>query len=97
MKRNKTALVIWLLILVILILLVLVAYVFLVRPALTNYALDRQNEGVEFAIASVMQAAAQCQPVPLTYNNQTINLVAMECPAIQACLQQQAPEQQPAA
>ena len=84
MARNRTALVIWLLVLVILILLILVAYVFFVQPAIENRQAKAQAEGYEFAIVSVMQAAAQCQPVPLTYNNQTINLVAVEC------LQQQA-------
>ena len=87
MKRNKTALVIWLLVLIILILAIIMLYVFLVQPAIVNYQIDKRTEGYEFAIISVMQAAAQCQPVPLNYNGTTINLVAMECPAIQACLQ----------
>jgi len=79
MKRNKTALVIWLLVLIILILLILVAYVFLVQPAIASYNVDKQTQGYEFAIVSVMQAAAQCQQVPLTYENTTINLIWTEC------------------
>ncbi len=33
--------------------------------------------------------AETCQSIPLTKGNQTINLIAIECPVIQACLQGQ--------
>lgn len=79
MKGNKTALVIWLLVLVILILAIIMLYVFLVQPAIIEKRVQAQSQGYEFAIVSVMQAAAQCQQVPLTYNNVTINLIAVEC------------------
>lgn len=36
--------------------------------------------GYEQAITQLYNGASQCQQVPLTYNNQTINLVAVECP-----------------
>ncbi len=42
--------------------------------------------GYEQAIFQVMQQAATCQPVPLFFNNQTINVVAVEC--LQAVEQQ---------
>ena len=42
--------------------------------------------GYEQAIAQLYQGVAQCQPVPLTYKNQTVNLITTEC------LKQQAPE-----
>jgi len=35
--------------------------------------------GYEQAVAQLFQGAIACQQVPLTYNNQTINLVAVEC------------------
>ena len=35
--------------------------------------------GYEQAVAQLYNGASQCQQVPLTYNNQTINLVAVEC------------------
>ena len=35
--------------------------------------------GYEQAVAQLYEGAIQCQQVPLMYNNQTINLVAMEC------------------
>jgi len=85
MAKNKTALVIWLLLLVILILVILVAYVFFVQPAIADRQSRAQAEGYEYAIVSIMQAASQCeQAVPLTYQNVTVNLINAEC------LQQQA-------
>jgi len=36
--------------------------------------------GYEQAITQLYEGVSQCQPVPLTYKNQTINLVAQECP-----------------
>lgn len=92
MKRNKAAVVIWMLILIILILVIIMLYIFLVQPAIaenqTAKAQEQAQQGYEFAIVSVMQAAAQCQQaVPLTYNNETVYLVNAECPQIQACLQ----------
>lgn len=35
--------------------------------------------GYEQAIGQLYQSAVTCQQVPLTLNNQTINLVAVEC------------------
>ena len=47
--------------------------------------------GYEQAISQIVQVAGSCQPVPLRIDNQTINLIAVEClPA--ECLQQQAAE-----
>ncbi|MBT6689745.1 hypothetical protein HN903_00255 [archaeon] len=42
--------------------------------------------GYEEALAQVFQQAQSCQQVPLTIENNTINMIAVEC------LQQQAPE-----
>jgi hypothetical protein len=54
-------------------------YVLIVQPGLNGYVVKAQNQGVEWAVVSIMQQAAKCQQVPLTYENQTINLVAVEC------------------
>ena len=78
-NKNKTGLIIGILLLVIVALLVIVVYAFVVKPAVTGYVVNAQNEGVQFAVASIMQQAATCQPVPLTFGNQTINMIAMEC------------------
>ena len=76
---NRTNIMIGLLILLVIVLSAVLLYVLVVAPALTGYAIQRQNEGAQFALLSVMQRAASCQTVPLTYNNQTINLIALEC------------------
>tara|TARA_Y100000310_G_C20239637_1_gene604014 strand:- start:295 stop:552 length:258 start_codon:yes stop_codon:yes gene_type:complete len=35
--------------------------------------------GYEQAGIMIFQQATSCQPFPITYNNQTINLIAVEC------------------
>ncbi len=76
---DKRKVLITILIAVIVVMAAILVYVFLISPAFTGYAVDRRGEGVEFAIVSIMQQAATCQPVPLTFGNQTINLIAIEC------------------
>ena len=79
MRRNKTALVIWLLVLIILILLILVAYVFLIQPAIVNYTINKQSQGAQIAVDSILREVVQCKIFPLQVGNETINLVALEC------------------
>ncbi len=45
--------------------------------------------GFESAVVEIMQQAATCQAVPLTANNVTLNLIAVEC----LRLPQQQPQQ----
>jgi len=54
--------------------------------------------GYEQAIVQIMTEAPKCTPVPVFYQNQTINMIAVECPVIQEALQvrQQLVEQQQA-
>ena len=68
-----------LIIIVIVLLLGVISYAFLLRPALNSYVIKSQNQGVQYALLSIMQQAATCQTVPLTFGNQTINIVAVEC------------------
>ena len=35
--------------------------------------------GYEQAVSQIFQQAGSCQQVPLTMNNQTINIIAIEC------------------
>ncbi|MBA7689997.1 hypothetical protein ES703_98516 [subsurface metagenome] len=79
MVVNKTGLIMKLLLLIIVILIIVIAYAFVVRPAVIGYAVKAQNEGYAYAFASIMQQAATCQPVPLTFGNQTMNIIAVEC------------------
>jgi len=79
MKRERTGMVVGILILVVVLLLLVVVYAFAIRPAITGYTVKMQNQGYAFAIAQMMEQAVTCQTVPLTFGNQTINMVAVEC------------------
>ena len=79
MEKGKNKTLIWILIAVIVVLAGLVLYMLVIRPAITGNIVGWQNEGVTYAIASIMQQATSCQPVPLTFGNQTINMIAVEC------------------
>jgi len=76
---DKKKVLITILIAIIVVLAAILVYIFLIRPSITGYTIEKQNQGIEFAIVSIMQQAATCQPVPLTFGNQTINLIAVEC------------------
>ena len=70
---------IWVLAAVIVVLAGLVLYMLVIKPLITGNIVNWQNEGVTYAVASIMQQATSCQPVPLTFGNQTINMIAVEC------------------
>jgi len=82
-KNQKTVMIV--LFAVIAVLALLVVYAFAVRPAISGYATKVYNDGVQYgvqnAVVNIMQQAASCSPsgVPLTFQNQTLNLVALEC------------------
>lgn len=84
---DKKKVLITLLIAIIVVMAIVLAYVFLIQPTISGYVVSGRDQGVEFAIVSIMQQAATCQPVPLTFGNQTINLIAVKC------LQQPQPQQ----
>jgi len=86
-RKNKTGLIIGILLLVIAVLLIIMVYAFAVKPAITGNIIKAQNEGYEYAFIQIAQQAITCQPVPLRIGNQTINMVAVEC-LPQECLQQ---------
>lgn len=88
---KSVGFVIGILLLIIVVLIGFLVYAFAIRPAITGYMAEKQFEGFEYALVSIMQQAATCQPVPLTYNNQTINMIWVEC--LQQA-QQQAQSQQ---
>ncbi len=79
MKENKTRTLVLSLVLVSVLLLGLVLYIFVISPMINGYATNAYNGGVQDAVASIMQQATSCQPVPLTLGNQTINMIAVEC------------------
>jgi flagellar basal body-associated protein FliL len=87
---DKKKILITLLVAIIVVMAAILAYTFLIRPSITGYTIEKQNQAIEFAVFSIMQQATTCQPVPLTFGNQTINIMAMGCPG---CFQQQQPQQ----
>ncbi len=79
MAKNKKDILIFVLIGIIMLMLVFIAYIFLVKPAISGLVVEGQNQGIQYTILSIMQQAATCQEVPLTFGNQTINIVAVDC------------------
>lgn len=73
-KRLMTSLIV-----VIAVLVALVLYAFVIQPSITNYAIEMQNEGITYAVVSIMEQASGCDVVPLTYGNTTMNLVWVDC------------------
>lgn len=52
---------------------------FVIRPAIVKHNNNLRMEGLEYAIITIMQQATSCQPVPLTYKDTTIEIVAVDC------------------
>ncbi len=86
-KKNRVGLVIGILLLVIIVLIIIVVYAFVVRPTITGYVVNAQNQGYEQAIIQIAQQAVSCQQVPLRIGNETMNIIWVDC------LRQQAPLQ----
>lgn len=84
---SRSGVVIGVLLLIIVVLAIFLVYTFAVRPAVTGYLVNAQDRGIEFAVVSIMQQATTCQTVPLTYGNQTIDLVWTKC--VEELLRQQ--------
>lgn len=76
MERKKLFII---LISVIIILLGILVYFFFAKPAIQNMQNQAAQQGAQYAVYMIMQQASTCQQVPLTFGNQTINLIAVEC------------------
>ena len=79
MEKDNNKLALRALILLVVFLSLLVIYSFALKPMINGYVVKSQNEGVEFAIVTIAQKAANCEQVPLFVGNQTVTLVALEC------------------
>ena len=75
--KQKTK-IITLSIIIILAILFIVALL-VVKPAIKKREMNLVNAAVEYTVVSIMNEANNCNIVPLTYNNQTINLFSVEC------------------
>ena len=67
------------LIVVVSILALIILGMLIIKPAVLNHNDKLRTQGIEFAVVSIMQQVATCQIVPLTYFNQTINIIAVDC------------------
>jgi len=76
MKREKIKTII----IIILAITILVGALFIAIP---KYNQSQQIKGAQIgyeqAIIEVMQQVSTCQAIPLTFNNQTINIIAVDC------------------
>jgi hypothetical protein len=79
MKEKRMKLIISLLALLVVILLFFVLYAFILKPAMNGFVVKAQNQGVEYALNIIAQASSNCQVVPITINNQTINIINVDC------------------
>jgi len=82
---DKKKVLITLLVAVIVILAAIIVYAFLIRPNITGYVVDRQNEGIEFAIAAIVSQIQQNGFAQIPVGNETLYLVPFN--------PQQAPQQ----
>lgn len=79
MRYNKNLLIAFLVI-VVLILLAVLTYMFVIKPAISNYVAGTQNQGAQLAVNYIAEIATKCQTIPINIGeNQTINLIAIEC------------------
>ena len=76
MSENKTKLI---LILVIVALIIFIVSWIVVRPLVINHNNKMRQQGIEYAVVSIMQQVATCKQVPLTFEDTTINVVAVDC------------------
>ena len=81
---DKRKVLITILVAIIVILAAIIVYAFVISPAFTGFVAQKQNigysVGYQQAFLDIMQQAVTCQPVPLTFGNQTINIKAIGCP-----------------
>lgn len=79
MKKERTSLIIAILVFVIVVLIGVVMYALAIKPAINGYTVRTYNAGVQQTITALVQEVVKCQPVPIVYENTTINLIAVEC------------------
>ena len=88
MRKKENKLLIWVFVFISVILVGLILYLFVIRPSMTGNVVRSQkrddkvfNDGIKYAVYSIMQQATSCQPVPLTtLEGQTMEIIAIGCP-----------------
>ncbi len=79
MERDNSKFALRALVLLVVILSALVLYSFILKPVINGYIVKSQNEGIEYAIVTIAQKAANCEEVPLFVGNQTVTVVSLDC------------------
>jgi hypothetical protein len=71
---DKRKILITVLIAVIVILAAIIVYAFVISPSVTGYTVDRQREGIEFAISSIIAQIQQNGFAQISVGNETLYL-----------------------
>ena len=74
MRYTKNSLIVFLIV-VILFLFGVIAYIFGVKPAINNYVIEKQTQGMDYALAIIVQQIQQNGFVKIPIGNQTLILV----------------------
>jgi len=77
--KDKRDVLILILGLVVVALLLVLVYIFLVKPALNGLVVEGYYMGQDEVISSIIEYVKTCQQLPLTYGNETVNIVAVDC------------------
>jgi len=72
---EKTKITIAVLVAVIVVLASVIAYSFLVKPGITGYAAQRQQEGIDFTIAAIVAQIQQNGFAQIPVGNETLILI----------------------
>jgi len=80
MVRDKKKILMIALITVVLLLGLTLLYLLVIQPSLNGLVVQGQVDGYTYAVQQIASIAVTCQQIPLNLgNNQTINLIAVEC------------------
>jgi len=67
------------LIIVIILLVIFIVGILVIKPAVERRDTRVFNQGIQFTITTIMQEVSLCNIVPLIINNQTIEIIAIDC------------------
>jgi hypothetical protein len=75
-KRDKLVLA---LIVVIVLLMAVLGYLFLIKPAISGFAVSNKQQGIDYAVLAIAQQASTCKTVSLPVGNQTMDIIWVKC------------------
>ncbi len=80
MEKDNTKLALRALILLVVFLSVLVLYAFVLKPMINGYVVSSQNQGVEYAIVTIVNEIQQKGFIEIPVGNETLILVQYQPP-----------------